>query len=678
MQFLYLFMVLAGMAVFGRLIHIQFVQGPYWRDKAASLTSVMQKIEAARGNIIADDGSYLAISLPQYELRMDLLAPGISEELFREEIDSLALGLAKITGQNSYGQFKQKLKKARAEGNRYLLVAKGLRFTQVKEIQQLPILSLGRNSGGCIIESYTSRKKPYGSLAARTIGKPNEDGHGVGIELAYDAYLKGKEGLRLMEKLSGSVWRPAESENTVEPEDGLDIVSTIQPDIQEVVQYELAFQLAKNDAEHGTAIVMETKTGYVRAIVNLMRGKDGNYYEAYNYAVGESTEPGSTMKLMTMLALLEDGLIKLSDSIETGNGRYAFYDHVLRDSKEGGHGTITIQHAFEVSSNIAMARLVWDAYKEQPDRFIQHFKRLGLDQPMGLEIPGEGKPLVKSPGHETWSGLTLPMMAIGYELQHTPLHVLALYNAIANNGTMMKPRFVQEIRKRGKTVERFEPEVLNKKICSEATLKALQQLLEGVVEHGTAKNLNDHAIRIAGKTGTVRIAQGTEGYRVDGNIAYKASFCGYFPAEDPSYSCMVMVSSPSKEGYYGNVVAGPVFRAVADQVYASSYKINRYHYGKPAELVKNRQIAAAAGAYEDLNTLSRSMRLQIARIGELPQSPEPIMPNLIGLGMRDAVYACAQKGLIAKTNGRGRVVEQNPKPGAPLQESQTIYLKLSL
>lgn len=685
--FYYVLMLLAVVIV-SKIIYIQWIEGDQLRAKAKEVTFVMKRIEAARGNILAADQSYLAVSVPVYELHMDTRASGITDEVFTRDIDSLAAGLAKVLPGRGTKEWKRKLTRGRRDGQRYMFLGKNIPFSGAQYLKTLPIFRMGQNKGGIILSEYNRREKPLGDLAARTIGRPDGNSPGYGLEAHYNLELRGKEGLRLMEKLAGDVWRPAASENTMDPEDGVDIMTTIDPQIQEVAHEELARQLMLNQADHGCVIVMETSTGYIRAMANLKRGADGVCREEINYAVSESTEPGSTVKIMTLMALLEDGYIRLEDSIQTGNGELKIYNHTLTDSRIGGYGRISVQHALEVSSNVAMAKLVLQHYRSNPDQFVQHYKRLGLDLPSGVDLANEPRPLIKSSSDSTWSGLTLPMMSIGYEMRMTPLQILTVYNAIANNGRMMRPRLVSEWRRRGQVIQRFPPQVTQEKICSETTLAALRTALRGVVENGTATNLKGHEILIAGKTGTARVSKGAAGYGEKGNIEYRASFCGFFPADQPRYSCMVVVTNPATHGFYGNVVAGPVFRAVTDLVYSSSFDLNRHHYGDLRTGLAQRKPLARPTATADLLEVSRHLQLPLPALPKAPfvqpvfrseevkplRTAENQMPNLMGMGARDAIYLLTTLGIHAETEGRGWVVAQFPPAGT----QRPVLAKLTL
>lgn len=691
----YIVMGLFSLLIMYRIFHIQFIEGEMWKSRAEEISIQQIKVRANRGNILASDESFLAVSVPVYDLRMDTHAEGLSKEIFNKELDSLAIALAALFKDKPASEYKEIIRRGRKEKNRYLLLKRNITAIELDKVKKFPMFRMGKNKGGMITEQKSKRIKPYGNLAARTIGKEDDESQGIGLEKAYDEYLRGEEGLRLMERLSGNVWRPLDTENTVEPVDGFDVYTTIDPRIQDVAESELERQLSMHNAGYGCVALMEVKTGDIKAIANLKRAKNGRYYESFNYMIGEASDPGSTFKLATMIALLEDGLVKLDDKVETGNGEMRFFNHTLKDSKIGGHGTITVQHSFEVSSNIAMAKLVLAHYKNDPQKFIDHLKRMHLDRPLGIEISGEATPRIKNKTDKDWSGLTLPMMAIGYESLITPLQILTLYNAVANNGKMMKPRFVKEIRNRGVVVKTIAPVVLEEKICSDKTLRECRTMLEGVVENGTARNLKNSVYKIAGKTGTAVIANNNKGYYSPSGKIYRASFCGYFPANNPKYTCIVVVNAPSNNVYYGNVVAGPIFRAVADKVYASAFDINQNYYVERKDQFTNRIPQCKSGFAKDLKTVlnklnisSELLNIESDEIIDVVSASSYVkmyakkisydkMPDVKGMGARDALYLLEKIGLQVRMKGKGVVRYQSVEPGTPISQIGEVMIELS-
>lgn len=690
---LYFIVCLMGLAIVWKIFKIQVIDGPEWRAKALELSTELKKTEANRGNLIAADGSFLAISVPVYEIRMDTKVSGLTDEIFNENIDSLAFELANLFKDKSPNQYKNEITAERKKGNRYLLVKRNVTYMDLKLVKTFPIFRLGQNKGGIIAIQQYKRIKPYGYLAARTIGKEKDESQGLGLEIAYDQYLKGTEGLQMMEKLAGGLWRPIDNDNAIDPIDGYDVYTTLDPILQDVAQSELNNQLAIHGADHGCVVLMEVQTGNIKAIANLRKSKDGTYKESYNYALGESMEPGSTIKLATMLAALEEKAVSIDDTIQTGDGQYRLVkDYTMKDSRTGGHGTISVKHAFEVSSNIAMAKIVKKAFGDNPQKFVDYLKKLKLHEPLALAIPGEGTPLIKDRSSKDWSALSLPMMAIGYETKVTPLQILTLYNGIANNGKMVKPRFATEVMSRGQRIEEFQTEVIVEEMCSKQTLKELRTMLEGVVENGTAQNLKNTVYKIAGKTGTAQIAKSNAGYKT-GGVEYQASFVGYFPADNPKYTCIVVVYGPTNNVYYGNLVAGPVFKAVADKVYASSFEINQVNYSNTSREMSGRAPVSFNGFTQDFRTIFS--RLNINSNAANAHSDwcatqktntgvsifekvynENLVPDFTGLGARDAIYLADKRNIRVIIKGKGVVKKQSAPVGQLVENIDIVYLDL--
>ncbi len=689
---LYFFTGVFGLIILARVVYVQYVLGPELREKSENLTLEYRKVEALRGNIFSADGNFLAISVPIYEIRMDMQADGLKKETFENGVDSLAWSLSNLFRDRTKADYESILREGYKKKNRYLLIKKGVTFSQLQKLSKFPILEGGPNKGGLITVSQTKRVKPYRNLAARTIGKNDPEGKPFGIEGAYNEQLTGTEGLRLMQKLTGGIWRPVNDNYVVEPENGADIYTTLDVTLQDVANSELQRQLSIHNADHGCVVMMEVATGDVKAIANLKRMNDGTYVENYNYAIGESVEPGSTFKLASVMAMMEDGLVKLTDSVNTGNGVMKFFSQTMKDSHEGGYGIITMKQVFEKSSNVGISKKVWEFYRNDPEKFLKRISQFHLDKPLGLQLPGEGEPRIKSPKDKDWSGTTLPWMSIGYECRLTPIHVLTFYNAVANNGRMVKPRFVKEIRRRGKVVETFETEVISEKIASEKTISQAREMMEGVVNNGTARNLKGLVYRAAGKTGTAQIATG-KGYRTPDGVTYRATFVGYFPAEEPKYSCIVVVSAPSNSVYYGNLVAGPIFKAVADKVYAGALDIHKpYNRNLPLisdtnyPTVKAGFAPEAAYALNKLNitnemtgssagfAVARHVRERIRF--EKPSPSSGRMPDLRGMGARDAVYLLENLGMKVQVQGKGSVTEQIPAAGSRIIKGTQVIIQL--
>ena len=558
----------------GKLIHLQFSQGEKYRELASNRTLKNDILQPSMGNIYADDGSIMATSVARYEIRWDAAVP--SKTIYQSNKNDLAKGLATIIdGDEDF--ILRNLDKAVSKQSRYLLIAKGLSYSEQKRIKKLPIFKLSSNKGGVIIEQKIFREHPLGKIAERTIGYEIQDKEGkfirVGLEGAFGQYLKGEEGRRLKQKIAGGQWKPINDNNEKEPTEGFDIHTTINVNIQDIAHTALLEQLEKFEADHGCVVIIETSTGKVKAIANLGRTEVGTYYEKLNYALGEAHEPGSTFKLVSMIAALEDKIIDENTPIKTGNGELTFYGkYKVRDSKKGGYGTIPAGKVFEVSSNTGIVKIIHDNYKNNPKKFVNRLYNMGINKPIGLPIRGEGKPKIPYPNDSDWDGLDLPWMAYGYGVAMTPLQTLTFYNAIANNGEMVKPRFIEKIGVIGESPQQiFGKEILNPSICSQSTIEKVKNMMFNVVdkEWGTAHKIKDKDFTIAGKTGTCQVDYNRTGKEVQ----YISSFVGYFPAKQPEYSCIVVIHRPNKLlGYYGSTVAAPVFKKIAKKIYTATPK----------------------------------------------------------------------------------------------------------
>jgi cell division protein FtsI (penicillin-binding protein 3) len=688
----YIFMLLAGLLIFGKALHLQFFEKDEWSREENS--SVRHKvIEPNRGNIVSSDGRLMAVDVPFYEIRMDFQSPAFTDQIFYDGVDELSRALAELFRDRHWSTYKRALVSAREEGHRYFLIKRNVSYTQLQQVKEFPIFNLGRYKSGVIYVQNNKRIRPYGLLAARTVGytMSGDLRSVVGIEGAYENELRGVEGYRLMRKIRGDVWMPINDANEIEPQDGYDVITTIDVDLQDVAENALHTQLLRHGADHGTVVLMEVETGKVRAIANLSRGEDGIYREDYNFAIGASTEPGSTFKLASMMALLEDGHVHPEDLIDVGDGVTYYYGQKMEDSGDEGLGEITVKHAFEASSNVGISMLVSQYYGEKPELFIDRLYKMGLNRKLGIEIRGEGRPEIKYTDSELWSGLSLPWMSIGYEVRMTPLQILALYNAVANNGKMIRPLFVEETRSHGKTVKRYQTEVLNAHICSRETLAHIREMMEGVVENGTARNLRNSHYPIAGKTGTAQVSLSKEGYT---KSLYQASFAGYFPADDPMYSCIVVVNAPSKHIYYGNLVAGPIFREITDRIYVREFDMHRENgelqarADLPSPYAKSGQGSAlestlefldlplpeGAGNYDwvSTRTTDNGMVLHPREI------PEALVPSVVDMGLKDALFLLESRGMKVVADGRGTVRGQSVLAGSRIQKGMEITLQMSI
>lgn len=702
---MYIFLCVFAIAILYKMCVIQFKEGAEWKAKAEAFNTQVHEIQAVRGNIFDINGNLLATSLPYYEVAVDINAPSIDKKLFESKVDSLGFMLADLFKDKSAKQYTKLLRKARKSGDRYVVLKRNVPYKDLQTLKTFPIFKKGKR-GGLVTLQTNKRERPFKMLAARTIGMARAGVKPVGLEGAYDTLLMGISGQRLMQKIAGDVWRPINDENEVEPKDGSDLYTTIDINIQDVAENALMNTLIKNKASHGCAILMEVKTGEIKAIANLTRdGKDSSAYsESLNYAIGYATEPGSTFKLASYLAVMDDYGVNLNEKIHVGNGEVTYYNKTIRDAHPPETPVLTLKRAFEVSSNAAAAITVVKYYSKNPQQYINKLKSFHLNQKLGLAIPGEANPLIKEPKSKDWSGLTLPQMAYGYESLITPLQTLALYNAIANDGKMVKPRFEKEIRHNGKTVKTFTTEVLVEQIVKPATVKKAKEMLEGVVQNGSGKGLNITAFKVGGKTGTAQIAKtgakrgsGKSAYGDVGDRNYQASFVGYFPADNPLYTCIVIINSPSNGIYYGGLVAGPVFKEIAEKVYSSSLDFLEPINNKKALLTKapgsvkskNDEIVIASKAlklkvksdvsengYAARNS-NDSLSISLSASNVESQLRKGIVPNLNGLSAKDALFLLENSGFHVKLYGMGSVKKQSLEAGQKFNKGDKITLILS-
>ena len=563
MNFIFFLSLLFSFFLIGKIFYLQNIEvETISKSRIEAVKNI--EVESPRGNIYSDNGDLIVSTVIKYELRWDSKTP--SSTIYHDHIYDLSEELSSYF-HKTQEYFLNYLKDARINNNRYLLIGKNLSITDVNKIKSFPIFNQGVYKGGLIIKEQHTRQSHLGKIAERTIGYEKLlDGKytRIGLEGAYSEYLTGKSGLRLMQKIADGQWKPITTNYKRKPIPGYDIHTTIDIQIQDMVHHELLYQLEKYEADHGTMILMETNSGNIKAISNLGRTSKGKYYEKINYGIWESQEPGSTFKLMSLIAALEDGMISPTDSVDTGNGVLKIYNKEVKDSNRRGYGIIPISKAFEVSSNTGIVKMIYDNYKDNPERFVDRLINMKIDQKINIDIKGEGKPKIPHPSDKDWNGLSLPWMAFGYGVSMTPLQTLTFYNAVANNGEMVKPSFIKSIGSFGEDpIYEIDKEIIMPSICSDETLKSVQIMLKNVVEKpwGTANNIYDKNIKIAGKTGTSQT-----GY-ASGEIEYVSSFVGYFPADNPKYSAIVVINKPDKsKGFYGNSVAAPVFKKVAQKI----------------------------------------------------------------------------------------------------------------
>jgi cell division protein FtsI (penicillin-binding protein 3) len=685
----YFLMLLFGVAIIAKICNIQFVEGKELRKLSKEQVLQYFTVEAVRGNICSDEGSFLATSVPYFDIRLDLASPHITDKMFSDSVDVLARKVSRLFGDYTAAYYKKQLESQRKKGNRYFLLHKYVSYTELNRLKTFPILNRGKFRGGLIVIPKYLREYPFGDLAERTIGyEIKSEKLYVGLEGAYGDLLAGTEGRQLKRKMSNNDWRPVDDENDIEPQNGKDLLTTIDINIQDVAEDALLRHLLEHKAKWGCAILMEVKTGHIKAIANLTIDtvkKTG--VEDYNYAIGQSIEPGSTFKLASMLAILEEDKIDLDDTISIGNGSMKMGSLEIKDTHPIRNGRITGREAFEHSSNVGTAKLVNKVFGSHPEKFVRYLQDFGLDKPLEVDLPGEAKPFINHPDGRLWSDQSIWVMPIGYEVRLTPLQILAFYNAVANGGRYVKPMFVTEIRQAGKTVRRFETEILNQQICKKTSAEKARSLLEGVVENGTAKELKTSVFKIAGKTGTAKIAQGKAGYKIR---KYNATFVGYFPSDDPQYSCIVVVSEPSTGRYYASAVAVPVFKEIANKVYATHLEIKQ----DKDTLGSRRTLPVNWTGYQaDVASILDLMNQPVDRdklwsnwvkVGVESPSAEvrPLatedqrVPDVTGMGLKDALYFLESSNMKVKIEGKGTVLSQSLPPGERMMPGQEILLRL--
>ena len=651
-------MFLFALAVAVKLISIQVTDGDKYRELAKESTIKNFTIQPNRGNLYSDDGSLLATSVTKYDIRFDAITPSSDdfEKFLKPLSDSLSIMLG---NQSSY--YHNILRKARGNKNRYLLIAKNLGYLDYMRIKSFPLFNMNSYKGGIIVEQNTIREHPLGKIAERSVGyeRVDEEGHvtRVGLEGAFGNYLRGTAGKRLKQKIAKGQWKPITDYNEVEPKDGYDVVSTININIQDVAHHALLEQLEKYKADHGCVVVMEVESGEVKAISNLGRTQWGKYYERLNYAVGESNEPGSTFKLMSMIAALEDKVIDSNYVVDTEEGVLTFYDkYKVKDSHRGGYGKISASEVFEVSSNTGIVKIIDNFYRDKPEKFVNRLYNMGLNNKLGLSIIGEGKPFIPHPNDKkSWSGISLQWMAYGYGVELTPLQILTFYNAVANDGEMVKPRLIKNVNEWNRSIKNFKKEILNPSICSKETISKVQQMMENVIvkDHGTGHGLYSENFSMAGKTGTT---QKNYASKDRNKLQYISTFAGYFPVDSPKYSCIVVIHEPDKSvGYYGADVSGPVFKSIAQKIYTNSPLVDTVE-----ELEK--QNNDAEKNYKSFYTKA--------------QKKYETVPNVIGMSGMDALSLLENIGLKVEIKGNGKVKEQSIESGTKIEKDQKIVLNL--
>ena len=680
--------VLFGVAVLAKTLQTQVVQGTYWKGMADKFTIFTDTLEPERGNIYSEEGNLLATSLPFFDVRIDLASTGMSKDLFYKQVDSLSLCLADFFKDKTASEYRADLVQGRKNKSRYYLLKSNLTYPELLILKTFPLFRLGKYQSGLIVIQKNKRVMPFGNLAKRTIGFVGGDTtkFKVGIEGSFDESLTGVNGQILVQRIAGGVRIPLNSDADMEPQSGKDIYTTINISLQDVAENALYKAVSHHKADWGTCILMEVKTGKIKAIANLTKVGDSSYIEKFNYALGERVEPGSTFKLASMIALLEDKLVSLKDTITIEGGVHQFADRTMRDAEEHGLNKVSVKYCFAISSNVGISKMINKNYKGKENQFYNHLVKLRLDKPTGIELLGEPNPKIRKPSD--YSAVSLPWISVGYEQQITPLQMLCLYNTVANNGAAVKPFIVGEIKEFDKVLSTTQPTIVAEQIIKKETIPYIKEMLEGVcsMPHATGFNLAKGApYSIAGKTGTTKLLKNG---KYEGG--YNASFIGYFPADNPQYSCCVIISNPTENGYYGGIVSGPVFREIADKVYASSSSLHPTLVAVSDSVVKIPSIAL--GKTEDVKAIYRGLRMQqeIETSADWVQSnivsnkiqvseksfTSNIVPNVKGLGLKDAIYLLESNGLQVKIIGIGKVQAQSLSPGTRFNKGNTIVLTL--
>ena len=704
--FVILLMALIGVAIVVKAGITMFAERQYWQDVADRFVKENVTVKPNRGNIISSDGKLMASSLPEYRIYMDFMSGEKDEKRRKKDqarrdsiltanMDSICIGLHKIFPDKSAAQFKAHLKKGRqAKSRNYLIYPKRISYIQYKEVKRLPVFCLNRYKGGFKELAYNQRKKPFGSLAARTLGDVYADtakGARNGIELAFDTILKGRDGLTHRQKVMNKYLNIVD----VPPVDGCDLISTIDVGMQDICEKALVDKLKELNAFVGVVVLMEVATGEVKAIVNMTKGKDGNYYEMRNNAISDMLEPGSTFKTASIMVALEDGKITPDYVVDTGNGQMPMHGRVMKDWnwRRGGYGKLTVTEILEVSSNVGTSYIIDHFYGRNPQKYIDGLRRMSIDQPLHLQIAGEGKPNIRGPKERSYFSKTaLPWMSIGYETQVPPLNILTFYNAIANNGVSIRPKFVKAAVKDGEIVKEYPTEVINPKICSDKTLAQIREILQKVVGEGLAKPAGSKQFHVSGKTGTAQISQGAAGYKA-GVTNYLVSFCGYFPSEAPKYSMIVSIQKPGPTAS-GGLMAGSVFSKIAERVYAKDLRLPLTSAIDTNTVViphvKAGEMRQTQRVLEELNIniqgkIADSRKEVWGSTHAAPQAVvlesrgimQNFVPSVIGMGAKDAVYLLESKGLKVNLVGVGKVKSQSIANGTIIRKGQTIALTMN-
>lgn len=682
---IYLVMIFLSIGVVSRTIYTQVFESSKWSAEKYKIIRT-DAVKAPRGNIYSDDYSLLATSIPEYEIHWD--SKMVKKSLFNEKIDELSLKLSQLFQDKTAAEYEKILRSYKSKGSQYGLIKRKVDYNQLKSLKTFPIFKESRLNGGFIYSQTNKRQKPFKRLAERTIGYNRTNSKSVGLEGAFNFYLKGEDGEVLKQKLAGNQWMPIRE---IEPKPGKDIVTTINIRFQDIAEEALENRLRFHDADYGSLVLMEVKTGEIKAIVNLKKNEDETLNEGYNYAIAELSDPGSTFKLASVIAGLEDGFFNLKDTVDTKNGTHKFYDRYMNDSKKGGYGKLSLAETFIKSSNVGISKLVVEHYSKNSAQFVDRLYSMGLNEPLDILISGESTPNIIHPkgDKKNWSGTTLPWMSIGYGIEMTPLQILSFYAAIANDGKRMRPFFVKSIQENGKIEKEFKPQVISPSICSKTTIDIVKNMMIEVVENGTATNLKNNNFQIAGKTGTAQLI-------VDGKYSSKkhqSSFVGYFPANEPKYACIVVIKNPKENGSYGGEVAAPVFKQLANYVYANDLALFKHKkqlvkqtpISKDGDKEKLENVFSAIDIKTNAEDIQSKWVLTFAKEDHVQLKTRNIekdilnnrMPNLIGMPIQDVLFLLENFGLKIDFSGRGAIKSQSITKGDKIQKGQRIFLELS-
>tara|TARA_B110000977_G_scaffold27702_1_gene35144 strand:- start:25280 stop:27367 length:2088 start_codon:yes stop_codon:yes gene_type:complete len=682
---IYLVMILLSIGVVSRTIYTQVFESSKWSAEKYKIIKT-EAVNAPRGNIYSDDYSLLATSIPEYEVHWD--SKMVSKSFFNKNIDELSTKLSDLFKDKTAAEYQRLLRSYKSKGTQYGLIRRKVDYNQLKLLKTFPIFEENRLISGFIYSQTNKRQKPFKRLAERTIGYDRKNSKSVGLEGAFNFYLKGQDGEVLKQKLAGNEWMPIRE---IESKPGKDIVTTLNIRFQDIAENALENCLVRHDADYGSLVLMEVQTGEIKAIVNLKKNEDETLIEDYNYAIAELSDPGSTFKLASLIAGLEDGFFKTKDSVNTYNGIHQFYDRFMNDTKKGGYGKLSLADAFVKSSNVGISKLVVEYYSKNPAQFVDRLYSMGLNEPLDILISGESSPNILHPkgNKSNWSGTTLPWMSIGYGIEMTPLQILSFYAAIANDGKRMRPFFVKSIQENGKIEKEIKPQVINPSICSKTTIDIVKEMMLNVVENGTAENLKNDKYKIAGKTGTAQLL--IEG--IYSKQRHQSSFVGYFPADQPKYACIVVVKDPKKNGFYGGEVAGPVFKELADYVFANDLSLieTNKQYAEQTPISKDGNKAKLQEVYKAIEVKTNAQEIQsdwvltYAKEDHIELKTRNIeddivknkMPNLVGMPIQDVLFLLENYGLDVMFSGRGAVKSQSITKGSRIQKGQKIFLELS-